>query len=188
MNHPSEVDLALYAGGELRAWSRWRVGYHVARCPQCLREVEAFRGGAEWVRETASELPSDLHWSRLAAEMKANIRVGLAAGACVGPVEPRPQRLALRVMAALASIVLVVVSGWWLHLPEPRVAPSVQAGGVVLEATPEGIELKEEDRALTLLHPASDAVVLSVSAQGSLRARYVDAETGQVTINNVYVQ
>ena len=35
---------------------------------------------------------------------------------------------------------------------------------------------------------AQDAVTYSVGAQGSMRARYVDPETGYVTINRVYVE
>jgi hypothetical protein len=31
-------------------------------------------------------------------------------------------------------------------------------------------------------------VTYSVGAQGSMRARYVDPETGYVTINNVYAE
>jgi hypothetical protein len=41
---------------------------------------------------------------------------------------------------------------------------------------------------LSLMHGGSDAVTLTVSLQGAVRARWVDADTGNVTINNVYVQ
>ena len=36
------------------------------------------------------------------------------------------------------------------------------------------------------MHPHSDAVTVSVSMQGSVGVRYVDADTGQVTTNKVY--
>jgi len=188
MTHPSEADLALLAGGDLPFWQRWRLGRHLAACPRCREEIRTFREASGWLREASGDLSTDLNWSRVASEMRANIRVGLAAGECVGGVQAPSPRLGWRAVAALASIALVALSGWWLHTPSPRLAPSVASGGIVLEATPAGIELKEDGRALTLLHPGSDAVMVSVSAQGSLRARYVDAETGMVTINNVYAQ
>jgi anti-sigma factor RsiW len=188
MSHPNSSDVALFAGGELPLWKRWRVGRHLRQCPECRREVEAFSKEREWFREAAGEIPAEASWGRLAAEMKANIRVGLAAGECVGPVEPAPQPQRWRVAAALASITFVAIGGLWLHVPQPRVASSYQAGGIVLEATPVGIEVKQEDRALTLMHSGSGPVMLSVNVQGSIAARYVDDETGMVTINNVYVQ
>jgi len=38
------------------------------------------------------------------------------------------------------------------------------------------------------MHPSKQPVTYSVGAQGSMRARYVDPETGYVTINNVYAE
>jgi hypothetical protein len=38
------------------------------------------------------------------------------------------------------------------------------------------------------MHAGAQHVTYSVGAQGSMRARYVDRETGNVTINNVYVE
>jgi len=82
MKHPNEATLALHAGGELGALARWKTGRHVSRCEQCRDEVEAFIGLREIVPDLA-EIP-EVPWNRLAAEMKANIRLGLAAGECVG--------------------------------------------------------------------------------------------------------
>jgi len=48
--------------------------------------------------------------------------------------------------------------------------------------------LKQGDRMLTLRPPNVGDVTYLVSAQGTLRADYVDEETGQVTIHNVYAQ
>jgi anti-sigma factor ChrR (cupin superfamily) len=76
--HPSEANLALLAGGELRGWRRWNVARHVAGCAECRREVAEFSSVREEVRVMA-EMP-EVSWSSLAAEMRANIRVGLEAG------------------------------------------------------------------------------------------------------------
>ncbi len=187
MTHPAGGKLALLAGGELPLWRRAGVALHVRRCGQCRQEVAAYRRQIALVREGAAELPPEVNWGRLASEMRANIQLGLAAGECVAPAAPGRRRLSWRVAAALASITLVILSGWWLHLPRPHVvAPAEDV--IVLEATAEGIELKERDRSLTLIHSSSEPVLVSVSAGGAMAARFVDDETGMVTINNVYAQ
>jgi hypothetical protein len=89
---------------------------------------------------------------------------------------------------ALASALLTVLVGFWLNVPQPALLPASGPSGVVLEATQTGIQLKQDDRSLTLLNPGSEQVSLSVNMQGVLRARYVDSETGHVTITNVYAQ
>jgi hypothetical protein len=57
-----------------------------------------------------------------------------------------------------------------------------------LEATPQGIELRQGDRAFSVQHPDARDVTYSVSVEGALRARYIDSETEQVTIAHVYAQ
>ena len=186
MSHPDPASLALFAGGDLPVWSLWRIGAHVKRCGECRSEVEGFKSQADWVRQAAAEIPPELHWSTFSAEMKANIQVGLAAGECVGMVRTPPSSLGFRAAAsaALACIALVAISGWFLHFPRP----TQRTEGGVLSANRGGIELKQEDGALTLKHFGSESVLVSASAQGSLAARFVDDETGMVTINNVYLQ
>lgn len=192
MRHPGVYELALYAGGELGWWERWRISRHVKLCAACHGEIAAFQTAREAFREEAAALPAGLDWDRLAAEMKANIHLGLVAGECVGGKRPAPsapggERLTWRAAAALAMMTLVIVTGWFLNVPRPEMA-GTQPAGYVLEATSAGIGLKENGRALTVLSPAEAAVTYSVNAQGSLRARYVDSDTGQVTIANVYAE
>ena len=184
MRHPSEIDLALAAGVELGWLARRRIRRHAAACSACGAELEALTAARAHLRSAAAELPPGLGWRRLAEEMTANIRVGLAAGACVAPAEAPRERLGWRAAAALASVAVVAVTGWWLNIPAPR--PGEQ--GVILEATGLGLELKQDGRALPLMNSNSGAVTHMVSAQGVLRARYVDSETGQVTVTNVYVE
>ena len=185
MKHPEPHALALFAGGELPFWVRWQIRRHLRSCERCHEEVQGFRRRQEWFRGAAGELPANLHWNRLAAEMRANIQVGLAAGECVSGAQHVSERLGWRAAVALASITVVIVGGWWLHLPHPRVKP---VDAAVLEATADGIELKQPEGALTLMHPGSAPVMVSVSAQGAMTARFVDEETGMVTVNNVYVE
>jgi anti-sigma factor RsiW len=188
MKHPDVGSLALYAGGEIGILGRWRVAAHLASCEECRREVETFRRTRAALREEADGLPPGLNWAGLEAEMKANIRLGLAAGAIVDSPVAAPERLGWRAAAGVAMATLMVVAGWFLNIPRPVRLADTRTQGVVLEATQAGLEVRENGRALTMLQPASTPVTYSVSAAGSLRARYVDGDTGQVTITNVYAQ
>ena len=187
MRHPNEVDLALFAGGDLPFWKRLLTGLHVRACGECRREADRYRHGIEFTEIAARELPEDLDWDELSREMHANVQVGLQAAECVSRPEAETPRLGWRAAAALASVTVVVVSGWWLQIPGPGEAPA--AGDETIAAqTASGIELLEEDRALTLLHESSEPVLVTASVDGVMSARYVDDETGMVTINNVYMQ
>src|SRR5690242_16922339 len=81
MRHPSQATLALHAGGDLGKFARWRLMRHLAHCDACASELMAFESTREMIAELG-EVPA-VAWGSLAAEMKANIRLGLAAGECV---------------------------------------------------------------------------------------------------------
>lgn len=191
MKHPSEATLALYAGGDLGPLSRWRTERHVAGCDRCRLAVDEFAS----VRESVTgleELPG-LSWNRLAAEMKANIRLGLEAGECVRELDARPAKRSgqavfpgWRALVACVSMVALVVAGILLEHPAPPPAEPIQ--GTVLRVTTNGIELSEDGQAMILLHGRAQDVTYSAGAQGSMGARYVAADSGYVTMNNVYGQ
>jgi hypothetical protein len=182
--------LALYAGKDLGWLARRRTERHLGRCLECRREVETFLAVRDELTEL-NELPA-MSWHRMAAEMKANIRLGIAAGECVRE-EPSLSPLAwfasARAAVACASVVAVVAAGLFLERPAPPpVTPAVTADSTVLRAIPNGIELNQGGQSLTLLHMRAGDVTYTAGAQGSMRARYVDSDTGNITINNVYVQ
>ncbi len=86
MKHPAPAQIALFSGGDLGRWERWRIARHVSRCAECRSEVQALRDGNAELRELAGqmpELPNALNWNRLSEEMTGNIRVGLAAGEAI---------------------------------------------------------------------------------------------------------
>ena len=85
MRHPDQAQIALFAGGDLGRWERWRVSRHVARCSECRKEVQALQDLGTQLRELVAnpELPNGLNWNRLEQEMTGNIRVGLAAGEAI---------------------------------------------------------------------------------------------------------
>jgi hypothetical protein len=124
--------------------------------------------------------------------MTANIHVGLAAGACVEPPAARVPKARWHRAVILAPVVVplivLLVIGLWFERPRPRASQAPWVDGTVIEATAEGIELKQGDRMLNLRHPDASDVTYAVNAQGTVRARYFDGETGQVTIHNVYAQ
>ena len=69
----------------------------------------------------------------------------------------------------------------------PRVAQKPDPDQIVLESTSSGIQVTEGGQTLGLLHGRARSVDTFASGM-AMRARYVDADTGNVTINNVYVQ
>jgi hypothetical protein len=183
MMHPDAAALALYAGAELEWLRRLRVAGHLRRCAACRREVERFREARTALRSLAGEEPAGLDWERLAAEMRANIHVGLAAGECVGP-EPVSRRARWRMAATAVPVAALLLASWLLQRPRLETGPPADA--VVLEAASDGIALRQGEAVLKLQHPAGGDVTYTVNAQGVLRARFVDSETGYVTVNLVY--
>jgi len=188
MKHPSDATLALYAGRDLGWFARWWAGRHLAGCERCRREVAGYQDVLEVLPELG-ELPPGVGWSRLAAEMKANIRLGLEAGECVRGPQPAPVSwFGVRAVVAYASVAVLVFGSFLLvERPAPRAA-AARSEGVVLKATAGGIEWSDGRQGMRLMNGRAGEVTYTVSAQGSMRARYVDPSTGYVTINNVYAE
>lgn len=204
MKHPGEIELALYAGGDLGLVSRWRVGNHLRTCDACRSGVELFRQDNGTLRGIAAELPDGVNWARLSQEMTGNIRVGLAAGECVGPAPVhKPKSLAWHAAAVMSAAFVIVLGAMWLNTPREQMerlygslrgihlspvanvhAPSIPES-VVLEGSTSSIGLKTNGATMSFLTSPKDGVAVSVSMQGSVRAQYVDQDTGQVTINKV---
>jgi len=187
MRHPNQAALALHAGGDLAFFARWRMERHLARCERCRDEVAAFSDFREMLPGLAE--PPDLPWNRMAAEMRANIRLGLAAGECVRPGE-RPLRehplfTGARAAVAMASMAALVVTGLMLERPTPALSTSE---GRVVENTANGIQVREGTGAFRLMNPGARNVTYSVGAAGSVSASYVDAKADGVTINKVYAE
>jgi hypothetical protein len=191
VTHPQDTQLALYASRDLPWWPSLRLRSHLSGCAHCRAELHAYASSRKALHDASIEFPSGLHWGKLAAEMKANIRLGLAAGEIAGPVA-QPSAPAWfhtwRIAGAMASITIAVLGAYWLSRPVP-VRPHLSlARQIVLKASPSGVQLEENGSALALMHRGSEAVTLTVGAQGSLRARYLDEDTGEVTIHHVYAE
>lgn len=183
--HPSETDLSLLAGGELSRWRRWSVDRHIAECGACQETVAEFAA----LREQTSgmvRLP-EVPWDSMAAEMRANIRLGLEAGECVTEHSVRHLGFSLRGMAAYASLAMLLVVSFLIERPAPQVAELKADEAAVIETSVSGIQVKEGGGSLMLLNARARTVDYQASGS-TMGARYIDSDTGQVTINNVYVQ
>jgi hypothetical protein len=183
MKHPGEIDLALLAGGELGRMRRFSLERHVRACAECDEKVTQFQALRA---EVANFEPADLNWTVLATEMRANIHLGLEAGECVRAASTARSwnpRLAL----AFASLLLIVGASFLLRQsgPHPVALPS---SAPVLESTGAGIELRTGSTSMMLLNRPGAVANQTVSAGGEIRVRYVDSETGAVTINNVSLE
>ncbi|HUB78076.1 MAG TPA: hypothetical protein VMB03_04720 [Bryobacteraceae bacterium] len=187
MRHPNQATLALHAGGDLGRIRSWWTARHVARCAECREEVAGYTEMRELLPELA-ELP-EISWNRMAAEIKANVRLGLEAGECVRSEEMPLHRAALtgwRAAVAFASV--IVLLGGCLVLERPAPPPAHMAETAV-ESTRDGIAWQAgDDHMLGLMNGGAQKAVYTLDAQGSMGARYIDPETGSVTINTVYAQ
>ena len=199
--HPGLGTLALYSSGDLPLRSRWRVRRHVTGCAECEQQVLMFRScKAELRREAQAQTLTGFEaiadWNRLEREMLGNIGVGLAAARCIDKV--RRGRVVLARVGMVVGLAVLFIVGWITHIPKEQTEHLAtlleQAVGVkrppitgaVLRATPDAIAVRAHGSTLTIMHPPS--AVVSMSGSSAVAARYVDEETGQVTITKVYGQ
>ena len=184
--HPTTAQLALLAGGDLSPWSRLLLRRHVRGCESCQEQLRGFESASRQLKDAALELPAHFDWDQLAAEMKANIRLGLEMGAIASSVPSRQagvtNPLWRQTAAVAASLALVVFSTWFLSRPRDFYHHAEQP---VAQATLDGVRVAERGAALTLLAPASASGTLSAKVGEGVEARSVD-ENGQVTIQNVF--
>jgi hypothetical protein len=195
MKHPAEAELALSISGDAGFWRGLAIGGHLLRCEKCRRQAAALRRAKAELQRSARELPEGLDWGKLQAEMTANIRLGVAAGKIVAaPAEPDRPYAPWRVAAAVTSIAVLMLGGWLFYSPESSSGGDTEAaetiwgedGEMLLHADSSRIQLEQDGRGLALLNTGGERVTLAVSMQGSVRAGYVDEETGEVTIHQIY--
>lgn len=191
MKHPSQQTLALQASGDLGPVVRWKTALHLRGCPSCRDEVAGYVEMRELLPEL-NQIP-EVPWNRIAAEMRANIHLGVSAGECVrernAPVQASPSFTPLfsgaRATLVFGGVLAVLITGLVLQRPAP-----VGGSEPMVQATSGGIQRRAGDQSFGLMNSAgAKNVSYSVNAQeGSLGARYVDPETGNVTMTKVYVE
>ena len=200
-SHPHPHELALFSGDDLPRLTSWRIRRHVKHCSECEHRVLLLRSAkAELNREAKSETLTAFEaiadWTRLEREMLGNITVGLDAARCIEKVG-HGRKLFLRAGLVTAFVSLFAI-GWMTHIPRQETghlvssldrlftANRTQPVGTVLRSSPYGITVRAQGAALTILHPPS--AVIGVSGGSAVSARYIDDDTGQVTITKVYAQ
>src|SRR4051812_7101444 len=152
--HATETQLALFQTGELGLVERLRVRWHVNSCDRCSNELAAFEETRSMMEATAEELPPGFDWARVAAEMSANIHLGVEAGECVRPAHlasidtrsasPRKWRPIWGSSLAVAAVVVFVYSGTFLLSKKMGAnARPFRDDRVVLEARPDALEIRE---------------------------------------------
>lgn len=184
--HPSELDLAGYASGDTGFFQRIGLDRHVRGCEQCQQEITAYR---EMRRDLGAAAMPPLDWDTLASEMRANIYLGLEAGACVR-MAPEKRVFSPRLAVVFASLLLLAIAGLALsgrrpHLETAQAQPEYRVP--VLESNTHGIEMRAGRTSFALLNHDGSAASQTVSAQGAVRSRDID-DTGSVTIKDVYLQ
>ena len=173
IRHPGEKDLALFAGGELGPLGRWRIEGHLEGCARCRQLVTEFFETRSKAMDLA-ELPA-VDWGAIAQGIERRMAQERETTA---PWAWRPAW-----GLAAAAVVLVVAGVWFSRLGRP-------AAGVWMDASAGAVELRVGDQpVLTLLNTAREETPVSwrVSADAA-SARYLDAGTGSITVNNVYAQ
>jgi len=202
MKHLSEVDLALFAGGDLGRMRRYSLERHVRRCSECQLKVAEFRSLRDDLAGHTeigafADLNRAANWTELAAEMRANIRLGLEAGECVRETRTFGSRIfggwSLGLSAAIACLLLLAGASVFMrdvrsYPTHPAPLPGISSTESIpsLESTTAGVELRSGSKSFTLLNHEGAVANQTVSAQGAVRSRYVDS--GAVTINNVYLE
>jgi len=201
--HPSIEDLSLFSRGDLNRIASWRTARHIRHCANCEQLCGQFRTAVQEVQRLASQqsltgFEACMNWGRLEREMVGNIKVGLAAAACIEHVPHRTFH-GWRGAAAVTGLSFVFVAGWLMNVPRrdtekvatairTAFAPQQSANGTILQTTSDGIAVRSQGAMLTLFHPSASDLTVSVNGTSSVAASYVDDETGQVTITNVYAQ
>jgi hypothetical protein len=199
--HPTLEYLSLYATGDLPVMIRLRTDMHVRHCATCEQHVLAIQAAkAELRRQSHAEILTGFEaiadWHALENDMLGNIRVGVAASRCIEKVG-RTRHIGGR-LAWVAGMAALFIAGWLTRVPTEdslRILSALRRAvgidqqpisGTIVHSTPNGIAVRAQGATLTILHPQS--AVISMSSPTSVTARYVDDDSGQVTITNVYGQ
>lgn len=192
--HPRPTELALFATGDLPWRGRVRLRWHLRSCASCTGELNELRhaiadvqGGR--VKEVTPAVPI-LDWAVLEREMLGNIGVGLAAARCIEKVKTH-RGIVWRGSLLAAVLTVLFVLGWITHIPreqDEHLLNSMQqlfGGGhrgrvTVVKADMQHLSLGAGGGGLVLDHPP--AANTSSRGDSEIDVRYLDDETGQVTI------
>ena len=207
-HHPEQAAIALLAGGELAWQESFSTRLHLLLCSRCKRQFELFRSDRIELGDiTAAELrqptvgprgADDAAWNVLEAELRANIRLGLTVGSLAPGLAPSDAAVEedaddlpspapyppWRWAVVCGALVFVLTAGWWLRTPGGSSLPvaSVPAWELPTQGPAAG------DLGMQVLLPVANVSRTETDFDGSTRSRVIDGETGQVTLQQVYVE
>jgi len=196
MKHPSIETLALFAGGELPFLQKWSTRRHVRGCDSCQSEVRAFHEASRVALIETERMPDGVHWESLSAEMRANIHLGLEASEAISAYKPPEESQAMpslswHAIALGCAAACIAVYFYWnaaVHKQEQLAALRAPVP-VVAAASGDGVKIFDGARELELTNPkdSGSVVLVTISTSGTAATRYVDQDSGQITVNNVYL-
>jgi hypothetical protein len=205
--HPSEAVLALYSSRDLDWRERLPAAFHIRSCERCRTRVAEYQSDTKLRARGAAAMDLPENWESLAEEMAANIRLGLSAAECVRQV-PESRAINIRPVGAVrpgwywkpaigiaASMALLVMT---LVTTQSEVFQRVwngmrhgvtEAPAVMLQSSADGVEMRRGTRSTMRISVGDHkADQYSANLDGSVRAQYVDDDSLQVTVTNVYAQ
>jgi hypothetical protein len=205
--HPEESMLALLAGGEVAWWDSLETRWHARFCPQCKRQLALFRSTRTELLVSGADLSRSLDvqpgecdttWNALEAEMRANIRLGLTAGALASEASGHSEQsedvpslapfAPWRWAVVCGAMAFVLTAGWWLRSPGGAPLPMASAPALEIPVSGQAGQGTGRGAGIQLLVPVANVSRTETDFDGSTRSRVIDGETGQVTLQQVYVE
>jgi hypothetical protein len=182
--HPDSAKLALFAGSDLALGPRILTAWHIRGCAACAAQVKEFQAARSELNNAGEAIPealSGMDWSVLEGEIRANVRLGLSVGMLAGDSkENQPIPIARwRWAAVCVALMFVFLAGRQLRTP---------AGDSDRTAATISNPARGEESKIQLLVPVSDTGRTEADFSGGARSRAIDADTGQVTLQQVYAQ
>ena len=154
LHHPTEADLALFAGGEAGPVARWRIERHLDRCGSCRDVVADFFHLQSDLGELA-EVPQ-LDWASFARQIKAAVAQAASPAVATSPAEAdareswfgRPAAWGVGLASATAICGFVIFQQFsWDALPVETATFSTlskqEAAAPFTEEAPDGPRVKE---------------------------------------------
>ena len=194
LGHPGKFSYCIAEDEEDTTWLPLHSQRGVERAASAVTVMAA--GAPRQIMNEWTTKPEEI-LETFAAEMRANIHLGLEASEAIAayktPIEEGPgQGMSWR-MAALATCFVILLSiGYWLNASKKSEQLAAMRGPdpIVVEASERSVGMSDGNKGMELQGPKTNlrAAVVTVSTEGSAGARYVDEETGQITVNNVYVE
>ena len=161
LSHPSEADLALFAGGELGPLSRWRIERHIESCERCHAVVSEFFRLQGDLNELG-EAP-ELDWVAFRQSIQAE--VATARDVAQEPASRQGWMWQFGLAAASVVCAVAVWNDWRAPSEQPAVSSSSQPQ---VELQVEQDEVARVEQTTAEPEQLAEAVAAPVTTQNTL--------------------